>query len=167
MAKVTTPASIAPDGQIVYGNGDGVTSSADLYWDATNKRLGIGTNTPDRHLDIEGTNPRARLLAGANEVAQLECADAAQIWRVGKATNDDFSVVDTTGSTTPFAIGAGSSSLAIKINSTGLGFFNTTPVAQAAHIADPTGGAFQDTEARNAIDAILVVLENLGFTATS
>lgn len=38
---------------------------------------------------------------------------------------------------------------------------------QAAHIADPTGGATTDAEARTAIDAILVVLENLGATARS
>jgi len=36
-----------------------------------------------------------------------------------------------------------------------------------AHIADPTGGATMDTEARTAINAILVVLENLGELATS
>lgn len=39
--------------------------------------------------------------------------------------------------------------------------------SQAAHIADPSGGATQDTEARAAINDILVVLENLGHTATS
>lgn len=37
-----------------------------------------------------------------------------------------------------------------------------TPVARAAHIADPTGGATVDAEARTAINAILVVLENFG-----
>jgi len=48
-----------------------------------------------------------------------------------------------------------------------LGFFNTTPVVQAVHIADPTGGATQDAEARTAINAILVVLENVGLTAAA
>ena len=37
---------------------------------------------------------------------------------------------------------------------------------QAAHIADPTGGT-PDAEARTAINAILVVLENAGLTASS
>lgn len=48
-----------------------------------------------------------------------------------------------------------------------IGFLGATPVARQAHIADPSGGATQDAEARTAINAILVVLENLGFTATS
>lgn len=37
----------------------------------------------------------------------------------------------------------------------------------AAHIADPTGGGTNDAEARTAIDAILVVLENNGLTKSA
>lgn len=48
-----------------------------------------------------------------------------------------------------------------------IGFLGATPVARAAHIADPSGGATTDAEARTAINAILVVLENLGLVATS
>ena len=48
-----------------------------------------------------------------------------------------------------------------------IGFLGATPVARAAHIADPTGGAIVDGESRTAIAAINVVLENLGFVATS
>ena len=51
-----------------------------------------------------------------------------------------------------------------------LGFFNATPVVQANHIANPdqTGDAAADVAANaSAINAILVVLENLGLTASS
>jgi len=48
-----------------------------------------------------------------------------------------------------------------------LAFHGATPAAQAAHIGNPTGGATQDAEARSAINAILVVLENKGLTALS
>lgn len=51
--------------------------------------------------------------------------------------------------------------------SAGLGVHGTTPPAQASHIADPSGGATVDSEARSAINAILVVLENIGFVAAS
>ena len=35
------------------------------------------------------------------------------------------------------------------------------------HIANPSGGGVQDAEARTAINAILVILENLKLTETS
>lgn len=42
-----------------------------------------------------------------------------------------------------------------------------TPVATQAHVADPTGGATTDAEARAAIVSILNVLEAFGLTAAS
>jgi hypothetical protein len=44
---------------------------------------------------------------------------------------------------------------------------NATPRAKATHIANPSGGGTTDAEARTAINAILVVLENNGQIATS
>lgn len=46
-------------------------------------------------------------------------------------------------------------------------FHGATPVVQASHIADPSGGATVDSEARTAIDAILVALENKGILAAA
>ena len=49
-----------------------------------------------------------------------------------------------------------------------VGFLGAAAVARAAHIANPTGGdPAVDVQARTAINAILVVLENLGLVATS
>jgi hypothetical protein len=48
-----------------------------------------------------------------------------------------------------------------------IGFLGATAAVRQAHIADPTGGVVEDAEARNAIDAILVVLETFGLVATS
>ena len=49
-----------------------------------------------------------------------------------------------------------------------IGFFpGTTPAAQQAHIADPSGGLTQDAEARTAINAILDLLEAYGLAKTS
>ncbi len=48
-----------------------------------------------------------------------------------------------------------------------MAFWNATPVAQPAHIADPTGGATVDAEARTAINAILAWQATLGLTAAS
>ncbi|MCP5524733.1 MAG: hypothetical protein H7A46_24675 [Verrucomicrobiales bacterium] len=46
-----------------------------------------------------------------------------------------------------------------------LRFHGVTPLAQAAHIPDPSGGTTIDVEARAAIDAILVLLEWKGLIA--
>jgi len=48
-----------------------------------------------------------------------------------------------------------------------IGFFNATPVVQQTNVADPSGGATQDAEARTAIAAILTRLETLGLFAAS
>jgi len=46
-------------------------------------------------------------------------------------------------------------------------FHGATPVVQASHISDPSGGTTQDAEARTAINAILVALENKGILASA
>ncbi|MCB9911388.1 MAG: hypothetical protein H7A46_18815 [Verrucomicrobiales bacterium] len=48
-----------------------------------------------------------------------------------------------------------------------VGFHGVTPTAQAAHIADPSGGTTVDAEARAAINTILVALEGKGVVAGS
>ena len=45
-----------------------------------------------------------------------------------------------------------------------IGMYAVAPTTQAAHIADPAGGATVDAEARTAINAILVAIENIGIT---
>lgn len=47
-----------------------------------------------------------------------------------------------------------------------LGFFNAAPVVQPAGVADATGGATIDAEARTAINAVISKLETLGLLAT-
>jgi len=48
-----------------------------------------------------------------------------------------------------------------------LAFYGTTPIAQEAHIADPSGGATIDAEARTAINSILADLALYGLQAAS
>lgn len=48
-----------------------------------------------------------------------------------------------------------------------IGFYNATPVVQPTHIADPSGGAVIDAEARTAINSILAWQATLGLTAAA
>jgi hypothetical protein len=48
-----------------------------------------------------------------------------------------------------------------------IALFGATPVVQPAHIADPTGGATVDAEARTAINSINALLATLGLSAAS
>lgn len=48
-----------------------------------------------------------------------------------------------------------------------IAFWNATPVVQPAHIADPSGGAVVDAEARTAINSILAWQATLGLTAAA
>ena len=48
-----------------------------------------------------------------------------------------------------------------------IGFLGAAPAARIAHVADPSGGATVDAEARSAINLILATLETFGLHATS
>lgn len=55
---------------------------------------------------------------------------------------------------------------AIDHNGTTIGFFGTAPAAQPAAIADASGGAIIDAEARTAINALLAAVRTLGVIDT-
>jgi hypothetical protein len=51
---VTSPSGVS--GAIQFSDGSAFASDAtNFFWDNTNKRLGVGTNTPTRQLDVVGT----------------------------------------------------------------------------------------------------------------
>ncbi len=47
-----------------------------------------------------------------------------------------------------------------------LAFYNATPIVQGASVADATGGAIIDAEARTAINALISRIEATGLIAT-
>lgn len=53
----------------------------------------------------------------------------------------------------------------MSINTTGIGFYSATPVARAAAITAPTGGATVDTECRAAVASIITAIKNIGITS--
>jgi len=93
-------------------------------------------------------------------------------------TVDVFVITDTTGAIQVKRIMTFDDTINIAFNSTTgtkigtgttqkLAFWNVTPVVQPAHIADPTGGATVDSEARSAINSILAQMATTGMQAAS
>lgn len=71
------------------------------------------------------------------------------------------------GTTTDGLTAGGSLNVAQDIKA-GVKFgLGLTPIARRSHVADPSGGATTDAEARTAINAILATLEAFGFHATT
>jgi hypothetical protein len=51
-------------GQVAFGTASGVGGDAQLFWDNTNKRLGVGTSTPSTKLTIQDSNTSILRLRG-------------------------------------------------------------------------------------------------------
>jgi hypothetical protein len=67
--------------------------------------LGLGTTTPNYHLDIESSGAaQMRLHAGVNQTASLRLKNDAQDWDLNTQTNDTFAIFNQTLGTQPFSI---------------------------------------------------------------
>jgi hypothetical protein len=85
-------------GQVAYwSSGSAITGESNLFWDATNDRLGIGLNNPSYNLDIVGTQKiggvalpfldfKTNATTGAGfQFKQISYSDAtnAELWNIG------------------------------------------------------------------------------------
>ncbi len=60
------PAGSGAAGQVTFFSAAStVTGDNDFYWDNTNKRLGVGTTTPDRKFEVESTGTGEMCITGA------------------------------------------------------------------------------------------------------
>jgi len=94
-------------GQIQFNGSGLLDADSNLFWDNTNKRLGIGTGSPSYPLDVVGT---ARITTGVNsglfintsstgEQANIFLQSAGTTkWQLGKDTDDSFYLYDAVNS---------------------------------------------------------------------
>ncbi len=172
----------ATAGSVIYSDGSAglAEDNANLFWDDVAKELSLGnievTGTVQTALadgpailneSASGSNPT--LIPERNSLGDGIGHTAGQIHIIVGGTNA-FGVtaglyVFKDGSN--FVFGTTTGTKIGNTTSDKLAFWNTTPVVQPAHIADPTGGATVDAEARTAIDAILAQLATTGLQAAS
>lgn len=90
-------------GQVAFWTGASSQSGDNaIFWDNTNKRLGLGTTTPGVRLDIHGTGVIQQLNGTTTSNAYLDFQNAGTTqWRIGNdfnAGNRLFRIVDVVGS---------------------------------------------------------------------
>jgi hypothetical protein len=94
-------------------------------------------------------------------VARASAADISRWILVD--TDGELLIKDTDGSATALSLSDGGD---CDLEG-GLGVHGVVAPSQASKINDPSGGGIQDAEARTAINAIIDVLESIGFSATT
>lgn len=63
-------------GQVLYGNGDSTfTSESNLFWDSSNDRLGLATNSPQNRLHLNDSGANALALQVTNSVTGATSSD--------------------------------------------------------------------------------------------
>lgn len=111
----------------------------------------------------------ARFAAPASAVNSLYVTGSAtgQPIEVYPQGNDANTILALSGKgTSAVQLRAGNGTVRVAVDNTGLGFFGASPAAQPTAVADASGGATVDTEARAALNALLARLRTLGLIAT-
>jgi len=109
-------------GSVLFSGAGGLVSqdNTQLFWDDTNNRLGINTNTPGNSLDVHssGTNPILALnnTAGSQSVISFLNTSVAK-WRIGNAaTTNTFDIFNFNLSANAIKINNGDNSIEITNN---------------------------------------------------
>jgi hypothetical protein len=155
---VTSPSGVA--GAIQFSNGSAFASdAANLFWDDTNNRLGVGTNTPDGVADYGSLNLNGvsggYLAFSRNNVLQSRIYNPASALRVETrqpipmifvTNNNDVMNIDTSGNAT---IGYNNSSLNARLGIRGSG---STSATTSLLVQDSTGQEMFRIRDNNQID---------------
>jgi hypothetical protein len=91
-AALTNPVTgTGTSGQVAYFTGtSAINSESNLFWDATNDRLGIGTNIPTRQLEVSKAGAAFIRAADTLNSVNVDLISASSGGFVGTATNHNF-----------------------------------------------------------------------------
>lgn len=138
------PSGSGAAGQATFWTGAAAISGDNaFFWDNTNKRLGLGTNTPGVRLDAHGTGVIAQFNGTGTNDSFIDFQNAGSTqWRIGNAYlagTNRFFIYNAAGATQLFTIlqggniGIGSSFPAVKLDIQG-------PSGVAMQVFETTSG---------------------------
>ena len=102
----TGSSSVATQGAVFFAGASGVLSSdsTNLFWDNTNKRLGIGDSSPSFPLDITTANLTVRFKSSLGD-ANLELSSVAgRDWELVSSSDGEFQIYDADATDNRFTI---------------------------------------------------------------
>ncbi len=155
--------------QVAYfTSSQAIGSSANLYWDNTNTRLGIGTSSPGVRLDVHGTGVMMHInatSATANSLMSIQ-RTGTNVWRIGDNYNSGdnfFELRNSVLSNDALTIQATTNKAAFLAQQT-----YSTGQAQGAlftyNLTAPAGTTFATPNALSAVNAFINL--SLGGNAT-
>ena len=155
--------------QVAYfTSSQAIGSSADLYWDNTNTRLGIGTSSPGVRLDVHGTGVMMHInsTSGTSNSLMSFQRTGTNVWRLGdnyNAGDNYFELRNSVLSNDALTIQATTNKAAFLSQQT-----YSTGQAQGAlftyNLTAPAGTTFATPNALSAVNAFLNL--SLGGNAT-
>jgi len=131
-------------GSVLFAGTSGLESQSNstFFWDNTNKRLGIGTNSPGAPLDIHGTGTNATFNGTGSSNAYLVFQNAGvSKWRIGNTYNagaNSFDIYNNGLTNTPFSINSSTNAITLSANVTTTGIQN---VQNGLNLGYASGGA--------------------------
>lgn len=135
---------------------DGGAGDGDIYLVAADDSAQIQAFGPSGSIYLQAATVANRLIVGQSGGALL---------LVGTHV-DGSGFIDYQGAPGLLFIQSGGGVQILRAPSEKVAFYGSTPVVQAAAIANPSGGGTQDAESRTAIGSILTTLRDLGLIDT-
>jgi hypothetical protein len=109
-----TVTSLTPGSVAFVGTGGLVTQdNPNLFWDDTNNRLGINTNTPSNNLDVHGTGTTALIAlnnTAGNQSLIAFAKNSTAKWRIGNSSTDFFEILNVALTTNALTISSANNS---------------------------------------------------------
>jgi len=101
-------------GSIQFSDGSAFASDSNLFWDNTNKRLGIGTNSPTQALDVVGQSRFSDNILFTTDFKYIGRDLNASSIRFASASNEIRANISTGGQFQVYNAGSGSARFAVN-----------------------------------------------------